>query len=351
MPALGPSGTRDVRRFPVPGRRTTLTVAALAAAALVAPAPATAAPPQPKISYATGDVQIVAKQGERLVHTVRHANGAWDGYGDLYHWDYPSHMSYARPTSATLNGEEHVVYETSFGRMPPVFGLAHEVRHGDGYWNDAGIPATYSLTHPHVIATALGQLHMIASDGTALHHSVQQADGTWTAWQPVPVDGASTEFAAAGEYGDLRAVFVAPDGASLVYAVHHSDDTWSPPQQVALTTGSGAITATRVSVAEVGDDLHVVVLGNHGDVYHSILHPSGRWDGFGYIGTVAGEVGTVTAIAAAASQGALQVAVANSAGGLYHTIRFANGSWQHFADVGHEIGDPGPIDELTLAGD
>lgn len=335
----------------MPERRTTLTAVALAAAALAAPAPATAAPPQPKTSYATGDVQIVAKQGERLVHTIRHATGAWDGYGDLYHWDYPSHVSYARPTSSTLNGEEHVVFETSSGRMPPVFGLAHEVRHADGNWNGSSTPATYFLTHPRVIATALGQVHMIASDGTALRHSVQQADGTWTAWQPVPVDGAITEFAAAGDHGDLRTVFIAPDGKNLVYTVHHSDDTWSPPQQVALTTGRGAFTATRVSVAEVGDDLQVVVLGEHGDVYHSILHPSGRWDGFGRVGAVAGEVGAVTVIAAAASQGALQVAVANSVGGLYHTIRFANGSWQHFADVEREIGNPGPVDELTLAGD
>lgn len=329
-----------------------LALSVIAASALVLPGQAVSATPAAVAPHATGDVQIVARSHGALIHSIRHANGAWDGYGTLWATDNGPYDYTGEPYSATVNGEDHVLFAASVAIHPPHLYWHHEVRHADGTWGLSVTDYDYMLHGPYPLAAVLGQLQRI---GSAVHgplqHSWQQADGTWTPWQPVPLQGTFNQYAVAGDRGDLRLVAVDADGAGLTYTVRHSDGTWSPQRQVAFATDRGKAVATKISLAEVGDDLHAVVLGDHGEVYHSILHPSGRWDLFGYVGAVAGEVGTVTTLAAAATQGTLQVAVATSTGGLYHTIRFASGTWQRYADIKHEVGDPGPVDELTLAGD
>lgn len=315
--------------------------------------PAQAAPAAPK---AVGDVQLVTLDDSGISHTIRYADGSWQGFG---HLTGNRGYAYSGLTSAIVNGEEHVFYHYLCCGQPYQTGITHLIRHFDGTWNLAGaVPSDPSGSfegRQMAVANVNGVLHLVdLQRGGAVRHSSQNADGTWSAWDTVPITGTSlTSFGSlsvTGNGSDLRLVLSTTDGTALVETDRHADGTWSTARQTGFGNDAGTSKARNLSVAQVGDDLEVVALDDNYGVYHSIMHANGSWDPFRDVSGAAGYPGQAISIAAAASRGALQLVVGTSTGGLMHTIRFADGSWQRYGDVEQAAGRPASVYQISLAG-
>lgn len=320
----------------------------LAMTAAAAPPVAVAAP-----AVAHGNVQLVVETDRGLFHTIRHANGTWDGFGQLSGPVYSTSVPVL--FTAAVNGEDHVLMDYATAH-PPVHSIVHDVRRTDGTWTWSSAPE-FAGSSLLAAAGVSGALHVervrnpaLGESDSTLVDAVQQADGTWTQSAALPVEGSMMSMAATGAGGNLRVLMIAYNGTTLVQVDRHPDGSWSPVRRTVFTTDHGNTVAAVAAVAKVGGDLQAVVIGS--GLFHSILHPNGVWDRFRSVDAVAGTPpGGVTGIAVAASSGSLQLVVRANSGGIYHTVRRPDGSWQRFADVKPETGDPGHVSLLGLAGD
>jgi hypothetical protein len=84
-----------------------------------------------KVTETTDELQVIAttRDGRRLWHTIRHANGSWD------HWDDVEAQAgnkgpFEDVECATVNDELQVIATTEDGRR-----LWHTIRHANGSWD------------------------------------------------------------------------------------------------------------------------------------------------------------------------------------------------------------------------
>jgi hypothetical protein len=319
-------------------------VLALAGPLVAAAAPAQAAP---KTQATSGEIHLATvTSSTALAHTIRHADGTWDHFGTLQ----TANVDPTRLTSALLNGEEHLLYQTTH-QIPAFPVLNHRVRHADGSWEWV-TPGFAGPTAGVAAAAVAGELHVVRRSESRgpVEHRTRRADGTWTAVSTVPIDAEWTGgHVVAGSGGDLHVMFVHSPNIEFSHLIRYADGTWSPTTNVFFTPATGRISAYGLKIAQVGAELHAVSVGSNSKVYHAVRRADGSWQDFRDIGPVAGTPGTPADIAVAAAGSALQLVLSTTEGGLYHSIRFADGSWQRFGDVKGEAGSV-PSGELTLAG-
>lgn len=338
-------------------RRTVLRLPVVVALGVGSLSAAGAAPAhaEPSALHVPGDVHLAvfgSPGATGVGHTIRHGNGSWDRFGNLR----TSH-SQRQLASAIVNGEEHLLFEDYSG-LPYRPYLHHMIRHADGSWTEGtgpGGPGAGASTADLAVAAVAGELHRVrrSTEDNVLRHAVRRADGTWSTMTDVPVPATpDSGVTIAGVGGELRLLIDnVPGGTALSSFVRHADGTWEQAPDVPFTPPAVGVTATSVNIAQVGTELHALVRGSDGGLYHSLQRSTGRWETFHSIAPEAGTPeGTVSNVSITASRGTLHVAVSTSAK-LLHTIRLADGRWHPFGDVTRESGLAGSSTGLTIAGE
>jgi hypothetical protein len=152
--------------------------------------------------------------------------------------------------------------------------------------------------------------------------------------------------ASAESDGDLQVLVtgspaVAPDNGWCLPLIQHSlissaTSTTGQPSgwgdaRAALSLPCAA-SAERVSSAEIGNDVHYLVIARTSNarpvLYHGIRYGDGRWQQAGNVFGQVGEPGYARDVAAApGANGSLNVVLLTFEGMLYHTSRSAAGAW------------------------
>ena len=205
---------------------------------------------------------------------------------------------------------------------------------------------------------ALGDdLHVLATAKDTLWHAVR-----FTAaqdWQPFNDVGGT----AAGNPGPLHALAAAQVGADLhvlgltwsniaaseskiVHTIRFTQaQAWQPFGDVTASRAGNPSPMSRyggIGCAQVGSDLHVVVLGMD-KIFHTIrFSDPPDWQPFGDVNAAAEGAGrTFRGAACAEIGGDLHVVAFDTDGTLWHTIRFTDqNSWQPFGNASEAAGDP-----------
>lgn len=335
-------------------RRTALRIPVVAALVMASFTATTPAPAEPDVLHVPGEVHFaMTADGGQVLHTIRRGDGTW----------HPLRFVPGVPTvryshsvnSVIVNGEEHMLYYYVYGNGPKT-SLRYVIRRADGSWVDAAGPGDVEPTSGFALAEVAGELHRVrrvsAGDGP-LEHVVRHADGTWSSPSTVPVRSTfDDEFTIAGSDGALR-LLVNNVGLHTAFSsfVRHADGRWEQTPDVPFDppTGTRAVT---VVIAQVGAELHAVVTGGDGGVYHAVQRSTGDWTTFHDIASQTGAPGgTVTGAAITASRGALHLVVNTGEGRILHTIRSGDGRWLPFGDVLEATGSPNLTTSwLTIAG-
>ena len=330
-------------------RRTALQVPAVAALTMASLPATTPAQAEPSTLHIPGDVHLTATAGGGdVAHTIRRGDGTWYPFNLIP--DPPRALYTIHLVSVIVNNEEHVMYYGYYRAAPPNETLRYVIRHADGSWTRTTPPPVAWISRIDLAAVA-GRLHYVVHSENALEHRVRQVDGTWSAPSTVPatIDSAGV-FAIAGAGDMLRLVTRSPSATSLSIYVRHADGRWGQGLDVPFAPPSGA-TAGRVDIAQVGTELHVVVIGQDGGLYHAVLRSDGSWTTFHDVASQAGPVGgTVDQVSITAARGALHVVIGTSAGRLLHTVRSGDGRWLPFGDV-YDATTPGArYGQISIAG-
>lgn len=313
------------------------------------------APAEPSTAHVPGDVHLAtfgSPGSTGVAHTVRRGDGSWTGFGYIG----TSH-SQRQLVSAIVNGEEHLLYEDYSG-LPYRPWLHHRIRHADGSWSEViDRPGdTTGSTNDLAVAAVGGELHRVrrSSDDPLMKHNVRHADGTWSSTVIVPAATTATMNVAIAGVGDtLRLVIDDTAGGRILPSyVRYSDGTWARTADVPFTPAAAEVTATNVELAQVGSDLHALVTGSDGEVYHALQRPTGEWTAFTNVASQTGAPGSaVNSASITASRGVLHVAVGTDGDRLLHTIRSGDGRWLPFGDVLAANSSPPPQPNLvTIAG-
>jgi hypothetical protein len=335
-------------------RRRTLLGLPVIVAVTMAPLTATA-PAEPTTAHVPGDVHLATfgiPGSTGVAHTVRRGDGSWTGFGYI-----GTNHSQRQLVSAIVDGEEHLIYEDYSG-LPYRPSLHHRIRHADGSWSEVtpGPVGTTGSTNDLAVAAVNGELHRVrrGSDDQLMKHTVRRADGTWASAVVVPAATTATTNAAIAGVGDTLRLVVddTAGGRILPSYVRYADGTWAQTADVPFTPAPAEVTATDVELAQVGSDLHALVIGSDGEVYHALQRPTGEWTTFTNVASQTGAPGSaVNSASITASRGVLHVAVATDGDRLLHTIRSGDGRWLPFGDVlaANSSSPPRPL-SITIAG-
>jgi hypothetical protein len=323
---------------------------ALAALVVVGSSLATGhAQAEPEVLHVPGEVHLATSVDGYpypIAHTIRHANGWWDGFGTL---DSGEHSAL---TSVIVNGEEHLLYGAANHHPPLQTWIVDHIRHADGTWTRTSSPSLGidRVTLDLAAAAVSGEVHVVrrSLDPVARHH-VRHADGTWSERPELPAAARTGSVALAGFGDELRLLLADPAKATLGYHVARADGTWSPGVDVPFNPPAQGVMPRGVEAAQVGADLHAVVQGTDGLLYHAKRDPNGNWARFHGIGSQVPVPPEVSSVSITAAGAALHVAI-NAGGRLFHSIRFADGTWQPFGDVLLGAGRITPSGQVTIAG-
>ncbi|MFJ7160019.1 trypsin-like serine protease [Streptomyces sp. NPDC101118] len=288
--------------------------------------------------------EALVQSGGGLHQAVRLADGTWTGSTDVQ--AAAGSVGGVRAASvAGINGDTHVVVLAADGR------LHHTIRTADGRWGSFGHIGAVAGTLENVTQVSTvsvgADLHVVAVAGGRVFHTVRNATGHWTPFGDVeaatgPV-GAVTQVATASAGGALQVIAVS--GGKALHALRAPTGHWTAWGNVAQAAGpTGPVTS--VAMAGTGGDAHVVVSTDGGTrQYHAIRKADGRWDSFGDLAGVLGNV-TAGSVAAAGVDGELQVAVTTADGRVLHTVRHADRTWAKTLPVTLQglPGTPGPVD-------
>ncbi|MEU4445523.1 hypothetical protein AB0K14_26860 [Actinosynnema sp. NPDC050801] len=334
-------------------RRTTLQIpiiAALAMASLTATAPAQA---EPEVLHVPGEVHFaMTAHGAEVLHTVRRGDGNW--YPFNFVPNAPVGHSPHTVASAIVGSEEHVMTYYSHG-IGPQTSTWYVIRRASGSWATQVSPPGGGTTATFALAGVAGELHRVGWDRTgdgSLQHALRRSDGTWSSLSTVPVQSTyGDEFAIAGSGGALHVlVNNIPLGGAFSSFVRYADGGWERLPDVPFTppTGTRAVT---VVMTQVGTELHAVVTGGDGRLYHAARRSNGAWTAFHDVASQTGDPGSVVRQATiTAASGALHLAIATDDQRLLHTIRFGDGSWLPYGDVEQATGWQGDPGRISIAG-
>ncbi|MFI9386149.1 hypothetical protein [Kutzneria sp. NPDC052558] len=325
------------------GIRLLAAMALATAAASATGVPAEAAGP--------GEVQLVTVDQFGLEHTIRHADGTWQPMGYI-----PGYHTVSALTSALVGGEEHVFLQYDNGSGPLI---GHLVRHADGTWDLGASTPTQSTTGPATdlaVADVNGRLDLVRLDAAGPAVSELGANGQWSFWSPVPINGRPLDAIAATADGDTLRVVALTGNGWFITAADRSPAGWTigPWTGVLGQHDSGS----QLAAAQIGPNLQVAIAyGDLTDIHktfdtaHTILDRSGSWSEPGKLGTVLNNPGCdVRHVATSAVNGELQFACVDWNGRLLHSIRHADGTWQSYGDVLAATGAAAASGPVTMAG-
>ena len=233
-------------------------------------------------------------------HTIRHADGSWDSFGDVRGQAGNPGTFVDIGTAGSLHDELHLCGTTSDG------GLWHTIRHADvvGSWQSfrdvrgpAGNPGAFQRVGAAVVFADLHICGITPNDGN-IRHTIRHADSTWTQFIDVESQagnvGTFVDVGNAGVVGELHLCGTTLDGG-LWHTIRHIDGTWTQFGDVKSQAGNPG-TFQRVGIAAVFNELHVCGITSDGGVWHTIRHSDGTWTQFGDVKGVAGDIGSFVSI-------------------------------------------------------
>ncbi|MFB8182096.1 hypothetical protein ACFC8N_40030 [Streptomyces sp. NPDC055966] len=324
-----------------------------AAQAAAAASVGAASPAHPAAMAGKGGLNLLVQGANwEVLQTARYANGKWAPTKQLF-----KSWSFYDFTDVVQKGRLRLFIEQPTGRDVT---LEETTQNPDGSWPAptpmhglAPVPVTSKPTRNYLAAAVVGtHVHLVYIDTNGrLMHTMEQANGTWTAPDQVAPGGAYRNdwfesLSAASVGGGLQVAAVDQIHRTVLHTALGANGRWTPWSNVLSWTGTPRHWGMpiRVAMAGFGSSLQMVVLTN-GQVaqYHTIRSPNGHWNTWddinarvdfnhaGFIGTVLNEV---TAVNVA---GNLQLVFASGddRGTLFHTMRYTNGAWTRATLVQH----------------
>ena len=286
-----------------------------------------------------------------IEHAIRHADGSWDAFEDIM-WQAGDRAAVYEVACADVSGELHVCTTNSDVVLSNNI-LLHTIRHADGSWDHfgdlKGVAGDKGTVHDVACAGINNELHVCTANPAANHpsdiilsHTIRHADGSWEAFGDIPghaSDGVNLvnahKVACTDDNHELHVC--ATNGFELsknilLHTIRHANGKWNSFGDVRGVAGDKGI-VLDVACAGVNDELHVVCVANYnGSLWHTIRHANGNWESFGGVKGVAGDSGPVIGVACAGIGGDLHVC-ARTLLGVWQTIRHADGNWDSFEDV------------------
>jgi hypothetical protein len=265
------------------------------------------------------NVQVVAVgPAGQLYHTVRNANGSYQpsfGIVESVVSGAPGPFK-AACCAAAANDDVHVVALALNGQ------LWHTVRHADGSWQSSfvavpGAPGPVSAVDAvHVDDDLI--VAVVGPDGWVYTTKRDDGNGWWDGafilkqGQP-NADGPYTDVAIARAGNDAQIVTTSQGG--VVYHAWFQENWWWPTWQgswnaIAAQESNDPAPFGAVSCSLVdGGDLHVLAIGDGGQMFHTIRHPDGSWQSwFGWVnGQESNGFATFSAIGSAGASADLHV--------------------------------------------
>ncbi len=272
-------------------------------------------------------------------HTIRYADGTWQpNFGTIESQSSGGHSGLRARCSSADGRDLHVVNVGADNNS------WHTIRYADGSWqssfdlipNASGVPSYFIDLE---CAGAGLDLHVIGfgNDGN-LYHTVRSAAGRWQgSFDSIPSTGGppSVRDCACGsaDGSALQVVVLGSDG-QLWHTIRDTGGTWQAKFDLIESQSKGGPTKfKRVACAGAGLALHVVGVGNDGQLWHTIRRADGTWEPNFVLIESQSRGGSSTSPAyvdvgcASADGTALQVVGLAFAIEIWHTIRYADGTW------------------------
>ena len=249
-----------------------------------------------------GNLQVLALDAQNtLWHTIRLADGTWpSAWGNVQAVMQGNGFPGIGPTpfvagATDPGGNLHVLaldaqktlwytIRLANGTWPSAWGNVQAVMQGNGFPGIGPTPFVAAATDPG------GNLHVLAlTEDSRPWHTVRAASGNWpAAWENIsalvqpPLGPLRTISGSANSDGSLQIAVVAADG-TLWHTIRAANGTWpnrwGNVQAVMAGAGSpeiGPTPAVAVSTDPAGN-LHVVVLDEQDQAWHTYRAPSGPW--------------------------------------------------------------------------
>lgn len=134
-----------------------------------------------------------------------------------------------------------------------------------------------------------------------------------------------------GTTDNLDAQLILAQPGSLRHTIHTSDGVWESLGDVRSQSSGGPATVRAASCVGAGGQLHVMVVGEDGQLYYINRKDNGVWqDGFGAVrGVSTGGPANFAAISCGSYDNrTAQVVGIGDDGRLHHTVRHQDGTWQ-----------------------
>jgi len=235
---------------------------------------------------------VVSVTGGGLFHTIRHANGAWDRFGDV---------------------------KAAIGSDP-------------GEFFDVDTQATLGVFN-HVVGVVRGN---------RLFHTIR-TDLGWTPFEDVnSLTGAQfrnfAQVGLANVNGDLHVCATTIQGGVL-HAIRYQNGRWTGFGDVLAATGGSPGFIMDVDCAGFGSDLQIAMTSIDGKLFHAIRLGNGAWTGLGDVENAAGQIGTARKVTVTNFVGELNLTTVTNIplSVQFNTIRHSNGSWGPFVTPPNNI--------------
>jgi hypothetical protein len=209
--------------------------------------------------------------------------------------------------------------------------IYHTIRNADGTWtgwqplNAGGLTGTTTATSVTDATDGAGNLQVVAVINGTIYHRIRYTDGTWSEWGNL---GPGTQVSASIDRHANALHLAAINNGTIIHRIRNADGTWTP--WASLGTGTGV----WISVDQAHNVLQMLGLavnGDTGNLYHRIRNADGTWTGWGIIDNS----GSVTSAAATADHnGNLQAMEINDAV-IKHRIRYSDGTWSEWGNIGN----------------
>ncbi|MFF7296430.1 hypothetical protein [Streptomyces sp. NPDC008265] len=222
----------------------------------------------------------------------------------------------------------------------------HTIRRADGSWQGWNVlPAadntTVGFKAADVSITAMpggdAQLVAVGRDGLA-YHNIRYADGGWQGWSAMPGQDkglvrASRAAASGMPDGSTRVVVFGADGAMRL-TPRAADGSWRPWTKVP-GVGAPEFAGHDLAIAAAGPQAQIVAVGLDGHVWHNVIRADGSLQGWGApagTGTTSAMAARAVAIAGSPA-GESRILAIGADGTAHHTVRRADGTWDLFRPV------------------